>query len=732
MTTAPVSPGVPTDRVDRILAAFHGEVQRPPVRARYRAGLVVCAVAATFLPLVYVGMIGLVAWGLIAHLLFGPSHFESFYHSLGLLAFTAYLVPVVPACLMIVFMLKPLFAVYSGRPRSLQITAEQEPIFFAFVERVAEALGAPRPQEVGLTLDANASAAGVSGFGSLFRRKLRLEIGMPLWAGMSVEQLGGVVAHELGHFAQGGAMRASFVIRWIESWFARVVFEHDGWDSRILRASQSRDLRIRGIMGLSRFFIWITRGFVRLMLHAGTAASNLLGRQMELAADRDQVLLAGSAASAAALLKLRDLDAGVLLAWQEADRLLGRNRRIENLPELIVRKAQEVTDEQCAALDRARLLDIRPSPGSHPAREVRLAAALHENVPGVLSCPEPARVLAVDFEALSRRVTAHYYRQLLGESFDASLTDQTPGSPGAQIDAVSPEAALIRVFGARWVAFLPVNLREEAGESPAPPSLEALRQARAAVLQWVPSIRPGVLSAWDANSALLERTWVADACFSAGIPLPHATFGAELGSASDAAKTRGRLLAERQGIQQRLIRMRRPAVTRLAMALAALDAPAIADSIPDAPDLARRRDHLLSVLAALEQVRPALEEALAAQAGTHMLVQLQQQKPTPAGVPGALRDSLEHLVVLLSGLRQSDTDLSSVLDGLAAEPGVTACGRHLVPELPSAEAPDAVLDSIATAQLRWIDACHSAHARVALLGENLESALGMELLPDPA
>lgn len=46
---------------------------------------------------------------------------------------------------------------------------------------------------------------------------------------LDLQQFAGVLAHEFGHFAQSSGMRLSYLIRSINHWFARVVFEEDQW-----------------------------------------------------------------------------------------------------------------------------------------------------------------------------------------------------------------------------------------------------------------------------------------------------------------------------------------------------------------------------------------------------------------------------------------------------------------------------------------------------------------------
>src|SRR5207244_3829057 len=101
-----------------------------------------------------------------------------------------------------------------------------EPLLFTLVRRVASAVGAPEPERIDLDCQLNASAS----FGSFFGGDLVLTIGLPFVAGLDVDQFASVVAHELGHFSQGAAMRLSYLVRTINEWLARIVYERDDWD----------------------------------------------------------------------------------------------------------------------------------------------------------------------------------------------------------------------------------------------------------------------------------------------------------------------------------------------------------------------------------------------------------------------------------------------------------------------------------------------------------------------
>src|SRR4030095_4274354 len=100
-----------------------------------------------------------------------------------------------------------------------------------------------------------------------------LTIGLPLVTGLDMRQFCGVLAHEFGHFAQGAGMRLTYIIRYINFWFARVVYERDEWDVRLDQAAKESDFRIGIVLQTARGCVWLTRRILWALMHAGHAIS---------------------------------------------------------------------------------------------------------------------------------------------------------------------------------------------------------------------------------------------------------------------------------------------------------------------------------------------------------------------------------------------------------------------------------------------------------------------------
>ena len=309
------------------------------------------------------------------------------------------------------FMVKPLFARRGPRMQQLALTAEHEPQVHAFVHEVCRIVGAPAPRRVELSCDLNASAHFDGGWRGWFTNRLILTLGLPLVAGLTQRELAGVIAHEFGHFRQGGGMRVSYLIRRLSGWFARVIYERDSWDALIDDwAQEARGAYWAVMVACVQFGVGFSRGVLWLLMNVGRLVGSALQRQMEYDADRCQTVLAGSACFEAAIVKfsvlagvMRDVHFNMRRSWRSHFQLP------DNLPLLVEYRVQRIPAERrvklenMAGLGKTGLLDTHPSTADRVRRARRTGAAGYE------ISDAPARTLFENFDGLSRLVTmAHY------------------------------------------------------------------------------------------------------------------------------------------------------------------------------------------------------------------------------------------------------------------------------------------------------------------------------------
>lgn len=114
-----------------------GLTDAPPTYRRH-AWLAVCGLGA--FALAYVALTGYLAWAAVRLLRGLDFEFGALVPALLLS---------LPALFLFLFMLRALFFVRRGGTEQLvEVTPEEEPLLFAFIHRIADGAGAPRPHRV--------------------------------------------------------------------------------------------------------------------------------------------------------------------------------------------------------------------------------------------------------------------------------------------------------------------------------------------------------------------------------------------------------------------------------------------------------------------------------------------------------------------------------------------------------------------------------------------------------
>ncbi len=405
---APSASAAPLDPA-QVRAWFTGPVRPAKLSPLYRAGLAVTAFAMVLLPAVYLGIVGAAVWGVwlwlsTAYPLLGHGF-------MGILAFAA---PVFAGGTVVFFLFKPLLARAPKPPQPVVLDLAREPVLAAFIAQLCAAVGAPRPAVVQVDCLVNASASFRRGWRSVPTRDLALTIGLPLAAGLDARQLAGVLAHEFGHFAQGAGMSATFVIRSVNAWFARVVFERDEWDAKLEAASERGDFRVMIVVWIARSAVWLARKILHGLMLAGHAISCFQLRQMEFDADHYEIQLAGSALHLATSRELRLLNLAFGHALTDLRTLWQDGRLADDLPEFVRIRRSGLTAAELAEADQQAAAEPTKWHHTHPSDRARTAAAEAAASAGVFALDAPATALFADFGALSRAASLAWYRAQQG------------------------------------------------------------------------------------------------------------------------------------------------------------------------------------------------------------------------------------------------------------------------------------------------------------------------------
>lgn len=438
----------------------------------YRAGLFFVVLGMVVLPIIYLALTVLACWWVW---FFATHYFLSVWqwpighsHYVLLFKLVCSFTPLLVGGAIALAMIKPLFARRGRRMQPLVLQPEVEPRVYALVQEVCRLVGAPAPRRIELDCDLNASASFRRGLLSFLGHDLILTLGLPLIAGLSERQLAGVIAHEFGHFRQGAGMRLSYLIRRINHWFARVVYERDEWDEAIASLG-SGDSAWIGFMGwCTRAGVGLSRGILWLLMMAGHGLSGFLLRQMEFDADRWEMRIAGSAGFESTMLRLATLGYVLTDIRQEMRRTWRRQMQLpDNIPVLVEYRANRLSAERRTKVEnelglaRTGVFDTHPSAADR-IREARLSAE-----PGYFTSEAPARDLFENFNMISRLVTLAHYEDDLNvpttEDFliplEALIKEGGP-APKPQPQPTAPRAPI------PMMAYDPSKFRRPGTDSP--------------------------------------------------------------------------------------------------------------------------------------------------------------------------------------------------------------------------------------------------------------------------
>ncbi|WP_423395948.1 M48 family metalloprotease [Burkholderia sp. LMG 21824] len=330
-----------------------------------------------------------------------------------------------------VFLVKALFFIKKGEYAGvIELKRAEQPGLFAFLDRVADDAGAPRPHKVFVSGRVNAAVFyDLSLVNLVFPSRKNLEIGLGLVNMLNLSEFKAVCAHEFGHFAQ----RSMALGRWVyttQQIAAHIVGKRDALDG-FLRQLSHFDIRVAWIgWGLS-LIVWALRSIVDSGFRLVMIVQRALSREMEMQADLVAVSLTGSDALIHALHQLQVADdawdraVGFVRGEAGAERpprdvfvvqqaIATRLGRIYNDPAYGQRPQVPVTDAAAFRVFKAELAQPPRMWATHPQNHER-----EENAKRTyLASPEDTRSAWTLFDnapALRERMT----RELIGDTSHA-------------------------------------------------------------------------------------------------------------------------------------------------------------------------------------------------------------------------------------------------------------------------------------------------------------------------
>lgn len=634
---------------------IEGDLRPPKPSLLYRLGLTVVAFAMILLPLIYFSIVGFFGYCVYYyatryHTILGWKGFGAWGQIIKLMM---YFGPLFFGAALTFFLVKPIFNRRSDDTRHYSLNFADAPQLFALIGWICRSLNAPIPSRIDVDCDVNASAGFRGGWRSLFGNDIVLTIGLPLVSGMNQSQFAGVIAHEYGHFSQGTAMRASYIIRNINIWFFRVVYERDEWDASLEEASEDsdQDLRFTLLLYLTRLGIWVGRSIPWVLMVIGHLLSSFMSRQMEFDADGYGLKMSGTQTFIATTQRLKQLGLGTAIAQKQLLTKWKKERKLfDQLPEFIVSRANEIPAQAQEQLfssvlqQKTRLFD------SHPSDAQRIQRALQANEPGIFHQTGPATSLFANFPELSRKITISYYEALTGAPFTSELLDSTEQVTRDGEYDYSPDQQRIKNYFSGVTTSLRPLLIPESKALVFRSSEDLIADIKGA-RQQMEGLLPTAQDAYNALKLADEKVLLArQSAFlvQAGYPYNPADFGTE-------TLDTGEALAAAQSDFDAAVTLLQPfeaaAKTRLLAALQLLRLPLVATSIPDAVKL---QDHAKQMSWVLSRLAPAFDPLLELRRECASLeVLLQYRQSHGANTLSEIDNLLTRIQELLNKIQES-------------------------------------------------------------------------------
>lgn len=693
-------------------------VQKPK---GYRLAAAGVMVGMVLLPLIYVAFVAGLAWGVGWYATHAHVLFEA---SAGFLTLILYFGPIIAGGMTVLFMVKPLFAPRRKTSEPVSLTPQDEPTLFAFVERLAEVVGAPAPSRIDVDCRANASAGFRRGLFSMFGNDLVLTIGLPLADNLTVRQLAGVLAHEFGHFTQGGGMRLTYIVERISQWFHRVVYERDVFDDKLENAVASGGGWFTAILALALRGVALGRWLLQKLMVVGQRLSRGLLRQMEFDADRYEVRVAGvdsfeTTTDRIVVLGVAEQHAYADLAVRARDRRLP-----DDLPRLIAATDSDIPDEATAELlDQVHAARTGPL-DTHPAVADRVESARREGGSGLAWPDESARTLFVDFDGLCRRSTTVFYEQVL--SPDASpmevvSTQQTLEDRAAEVASTAAMGRLLM-----GVTDWPILGRDF------PPSMDdvadpavVLSALRDRLVALAPDAQIQAKETSDEYVRLVLARQ-AQALAKSAVRFRASDFGLERPTAGDADAVAEAAIAAHRAARRALRPFHEGTKERVALALM-LEAAQAEPSVALGSVTER-----LGVLAALEDERDALEALHLDFACAVTLLNAVMARQASSQVDEYLS---QRALELVAKVRQRTAKFRAHFESVAypfqhgAEDMTLA--EYLVERIPDSGDINGIIQTADAAVSRFAEVRGRIWGTLARTVEHIESAYGLAPLPAP-
>lgn len=325
--------------------------------------------------------------------------------------------------LVLIFLVKFIFKKHTvDRSHLIEITQQDEPALFAFIQGIVDEVKTDFPKKVYLASDVNAAVFYDSNFWSMFLPvRKNLQIGIGLVNSISVLEFKAILAHEFGHFSQRSMKIGSYVYN-VNKVIYNLLYENDSYTELAINwANMSGYLApfvavaVKTVGGIQ----WLLRKNYELINkhHLG------LSREMEFHADEIAAHVAGSAPLISSLPRIEFADYAfnrTLAYYNEridkgitTKNLLPQHKFVmcflaEKNKVPLANGIPQISQSHLSRYNKSKLV-IKDQWASHPSTEDRIAALERIDIRRDEDNHVPASSVFQDIELLQEEATAKIF-----------------------------------------------------------------------------------------------------------------------------------------------------------------------------------------------------------------------------------------------------------------------------------------------------------------------------------
>ncbi|MCM8533552.1 MAG: hypothetical protein NE330_20465 [Lentisphaeraceae bacterium] len=291
-----------------------------------------------------------------------------------------------------------------------EISKEEEPVFFYYLEKVCGTLKVPVPQRVFLSCEVDVSCH----YRSLFSKKLDLYVGLPLVSGFTTKELSGILAHELCRFRKEN-MGLVERVRSLYIWVAKVTCHQDVLDNYIFNLNKKlAKSPLKLPVYIAEMFFEIPRVILRSLMWVTYLLCGAVIHKIDFDSDFYEVQFAGNKKFQEIAYNM-EVMSQTLNSTQNGLETSRMNQTLhDDLPGHIAATTIMMNEEKHKIIEKfnhkkSKITEI------HPTFSKRIAKAEKVNNPGIFDLEEPAMRLFFQLKKHKRNISIEQYKIFFGK-----------------------------------------------------------------------------------------------------------------------------------------------------------------------------------------------------------------------------------------------------------------------------------------------------------------------------